>query len=99
MSNFKLSRNAKADLKAIAFYTEREWGLEQRNHYILQFDQCFHRLGENPNLGQTCDEISSGYRLFLQGSHIIFYRNVSGSVVEIIRILHKRMLPEKAVRG
>nr|WP_298414184.1 type II toxin-antitoxin system RelE/ParE family toxin [uncultured Halomonas sp.] len=94
MPNFKLSKKAKADLKTIARYTEREWGREQRNHYILQFDQCFHRLAENPNLGRTCDEISPGYRQHTQGSHIIFYRQVPEDVVEIIRILHKRMLPE-----
>ena len=94
MPNFKLSKKAKADLKTIARYTEREWGREQRNHYILQFDQCFHLIGENPNLGQTCDGISPGYRQYPQGSHIIFYRQATEDVVEIIRILHKRMLPE-----
>ncbi|PAU89803.1 plasmid stabilization protein ParE [Pseudomonas sp. WN033] len=94
MPIFKLSRKAKADLKSIAIYTERKWGRNQRNHYILQFDQCFHLLTENPSLGQSCDEISPGYRLYPQGSHIIFYRLTQENAVEIIRILHKRMLPE-----
>ena len=94
MPQFKLSRKAKADLTSIALYTEREWGRDQRNHYILQFDQCFHLLGENPNLGQACDEISPGYRHYPQGSHIIFYRLATEGIVEIIRILHKRMLPD-----
>lgn len=94
MPNFKLSRKAKADLKSIAFYTEREWSRSQRNHYILQFDQCFHLLAENPKLGQACDQISEGYRQYPQGSHIIFYRLSTEGVAEIIRILHKRMLPE-----
>ena len=80
MPNFKLSRKAKADLRSIALYTERKWGRDQRNHYLLQFDQCFHLLGENPNLGR--------------GSHIIFYRLAADGATEIIRILHKRMLPE-----
>lgn len=94
MPNFKLSRKAKADLKSIALYTEREWGLDQRNHYIFQFDQCFHLLCGNPNLGQSCDEISTDYRQYPQGSHMIFYRLATDGVVEIIRILHKCMLPE-----
>ncbi|MBS8242157.1 type II toxin-antitoxin system RelE/ParE family toxin [Marinobacter lipolyticus] len=55
MPSFKLSRKAKADLKSIARYTEREWGRDQRNHYVLQFDQCFHLLADNPNLGQVND--------------------------------------------
>tara|TARA_Y100000815_G_scaffold14277_1_gene12487 strand:- start:225 stop:521 length:297 start_codon:yes stop_codon:yes gene_type:complete len=94
MPKFKLSRKAKADLTSIALNTEREWGRDQRNHYILQFDQCFHLLGKNPNLGQACDEISPGYRHYPQGSHIIFYRLATEGIVEIIRILHKRMLPD-----
>ncbi|MDX1756703.1 MAG: type II toxin-antitoxin system RelE/ParE family toxin [Marinobacter sp.] len=94
MPYFKLSRKAKADLKSIAAYTEREWGRDQRNHYILQFDQCFHLLGGNPNLGQPCDELRPGYRQYPQGSHIIFYRLNNKEIVEIIRILHKGMLPE-----
>ncbi|MBV1787653.1 type II toxin-antitoxin system RelE/ParE family toxin [Marinobacterium sp. D7] len=94
MPNFKLSRKAKADLKSTARYTEREWGRNKRNHYIFQFDHCFHLLGENPSIGQCCDEISPDYRLYPQGSHIIFYRQSDEGVVEIIRILHKRMLPE-----
>lgn len=94
MLNFKLSRKAKADLKSIALYTERKWGRDQRNHYILQIDQCFQLLGENPNLGQTCDGIRADYRQYPQGSHILFYRVATDSVVEIIRILHKRMLPD-----
>jgi len=94
MPNFRLSRKAKADLKSIARHTEREWGRDQRNHYLLQLDQGFHLLGENPGAGQACDEIRPGYRQYPRGSHIIFYRQSPGGTVEIIRILHKRMLPE-----
>ena len=95
MPNFKLSRKAKADLKVIARYTEREWGRDQRNHYILQFDKSFHLLGKNPGLGQPSEEIRPGYRRYTLRSHVIFYRHSQGNVVEIIRILHQRMLPEE----
>jgi toxin ParE1/3/4 len=94
MASFRFSRKAKADLKAIARYTEREWGREQRNHYLRQFDQSFRMLAENPQLGKTCDAILSGYRQQPHGSHIIFYRHAADGEVEIIRILHKRMLPQ-----
>lgn len=98
MPSFKLSRKAKADLKSIALFTERKWGRDQRNHYILQFDQSFNLLSENPNLGKVCDEISLGYRQHPQGSHIIFYRLATDGSVEIIRILHKQMLPAAYLR-
>ena len=92
---FRLSRKAKADLKSIARYTESRWGRTQRNHYILQFDQCFRLLAENPRLGKSCVEIIPGYRQLPQGSHVIFYRKVAENRVDIIRILHTRMLPEE----
>jgi toxin ParE1/3/4 len=93
MPNFRLSKQAKADLKSIALYTDHEWGRRQSNHYLLQLDQCFHFLGDNPDIGRACDEIRPGYRYHPQGSHIIFYRLSNNGVAEIIRILHKRMLP------
>lgn len=94
MANFKLSRKAKADLKSIAQHTERKWGRGQRNQYVLQFDRSFHFLGETPYLGQPCEELRAGYRQYPQGSHMIFYRQNDEGIVEIIRILHKRMLPD-----
>jgi plasmid stabilization system protein ParE len=47
-------------------------------------------------LGKPCDEIRPGYRKFPQGSHLIFYRNGSDGVIEIIRILHGSMDHETA---
>lgn len=94
MPHFRLSAKARADLKGIARYTERNWGKAQRNQYLLQIDQCFHLLADNPELGKTSDEIRSGYRYYPQGSHVIFYRIAGTSAIEIIRVLHKRMLPE-----
>ena len=94
MSPFKLSSKAKVDLKKIAVFTEKRWGRTQRNTYLLQFDQCFHQLADNPAMGTTCDQIKIGYRQIPQGSHLIFYKISKKDIVEIIRILHKNMLPK-----
>ncbi len=91
MNLFSLTRNAKADLRAIAIYTEERWGIEQRNLYIKQFDNSFHMLAASPLLGKRCDDIMPGYRKFPQGSHLVFYKDGNKSVIEIIRILHKSM--------
>lgn len=90
MKGFFLTHAAKADLKAIARYTEKTWGREQRNRYLMQMDATFRRLVELPNLGRQCDEISAGYRQFPVGKHLIFYRT-HPEEVEIVRILHERM--------
>ena len=89
--SFTLTGKAKSDLKAIAIFTEQPWGKEQRNLYVKQMDDAFHLLADVPMTGIACDYIKSGYRKFPQGSHMIFYRMVKNSDVEIVRILHKSM--------
>jgi toxin ParE1/3/4 len=91
MKPFDLTRQAKTDLRAIAVFTEARWGIEQRNVYIKQFDDAFHMLAASPSMGKPCDEIMPGYRKFPRGSHVIFYRQGSSCVIEIVRILHKSM--------
>lgn len=91
MPSFKVTRKAQVDLIAIGRYTEKEWGVSQRNHYLKQLDDCFFQLAANPELGSACDFILEGYRKFPQGNHLIFYKPVSDSIVEIIRVLHKSM--------
>ena len=91
MRTFQLTVQAKLDLKSISAYTQRKWGKEQRRIYIRQFDDAFHLLAETPEIGNTCDYIKIGYRKFHVTSHIVFYRTVTESKIEIVRILHKRM--------
>ncbi len=91
MSTFILTRRAKADLKAIAKFTEKRWGREPRYIYIKQFDDTFHTLSNTPEIGNNCNYIKENYQRFPQGSHIIFYRTGSQNSIEIIRILHKNM--------
>lgn len=91
MCSYKVSRKAKNDLLAIGRYTSHKWGKTQRNIYLKQLDDCFAQLAENPKLGVDCDYIKKDYRKFPQGSHLVFYKQNSKRVVEIIRILHKTM--------
>jgi toxin ParE1/3/4 len=91
MPRFRIKATARADLKGIAKFTEQTWGREQRNSYLTELDQAFHRLADNSELGQSCDHIRSGYRVFPIRSHLIFYKLASDQTPEIIRVLHKRM--------
>lgn len=90
MSNFKLTRKAKDDLRDIARFTEKTWGKKQRNNYIKQFDGTFKLIARKPNLGKDCSYIKEGYLKYPQGRHIIFYKKVNEEIL-IIRILHKQM--------
>lgn len=99
MGTFSLTEAAKADLKSIATYTQRRWGREQRRIYAKQFDDAFHMLAESPEAGAACDSIKVGYRKFPNGSHVIFYRYLSETEIEIVRILHKRMDLARQLEG
>ena len=90
MPRFRLTVQARADLRDIGRYTQQTWGRDQRNRYLARLDEAFHRLAREPHLGRACEEIRAGYRKYHVGRHLIFYReSVAG--VDIIRILHDRM--------
>jgi toxin ParE1/3/4 len=91
MRTFTLTNKAKADLKSIAAYTQRQWGKDQRKTYVRQFDDAFYMLSETPELGNKCDFIKQGYRKFPVSSHVLFYHNINQYEIEFVRILHKRM--------
>jgi len=99
MKPFALTQKAKADLRGIAIYTEQRWGRDQRNLYIKQLDDAFRFLAGNPLAGKSCDDIKAGYRKFPQGSHVIFYRDGTDCVVEIVRILHESMDVDSVLTG
>ena len=89
MPQFRLTHAAINDLKQIATYTKDQWGIEQRNTYLRQMDERFHKLALNPTIGKPCDYIKPGYRKSSVGSHIIFYTSESSGLINIVRILHK----------
>jgi toxin ParE1/3/4 len=88
---FTLTEAAKSDLKDIARFTQKRWGLEQRNKYLKTLDDSFHKLASNPATGRTCNEIKAGYYKFPTGSHMIFYRKNGDLKIQIVRILHESM--------
>ncbi len=92
MAGFFLSGKAKADVKDIGRYTQERWGVEQRNRYLGDLDACFQKIGANPTLGNSAEAIRAGYRRIRAGSHMVFFRT-SGNEIEIVRVLHQRMLP------
>ncbi len=91
MATFNLTEKAKSDLKDIARFTQKRWGREQRNKYLKDLDTCFYRLSGNPSLGRECNEVRTGYFKFPTGRHVIYYRSISKSQVEIVRIFHESM--------
>ena len=91
MELFQLSKEAKSDLRSIAQFTEKRWGITQRNLYLKQLDDAFRLLAENAHIGTECEYIRIGYKKFPVGSHVVFYKYSFAGSIFIVRILHKGM--------
>ena len=90
MSRYILSPRAKADLDGIWDFTVRKWGEQQAEDYIRLLVGAMETVAENPRRGRACDEVRKGYRRYLAGSHIIFFRKIKAGI-EVVRILHGSM--------
>jgi toxin ParE1/3/4 len=90
---YKLRQEALGDLKEIGRYTLKKHGREQRNKYLLGINLQFESLAEMPLKGRQRSEIKEGYYSFDYEKHVIFYL-IHTDDIEILGILHKRMLPE-----
>ncbi|VAW97148.1 hypothetical protein MNBD_GAMMA20-856 [hydrothermal vent metagenome] len=51
-------------------------------------------LVNNPDIGKGADEVSPGLLSHSIESHVIYYKRQGDDIV-IVRVLHKRMLPDK----
>jgi toxin ParE1/3/4 len=86
MTRFRLSRQAKADLKSIAAY------IGDRNpsaavSEIRKLHNKFVMLGNNPLLGELRRELPGSPRSFAAGSFVIVYTPVT-SGIEVARVVH-----------
>ena len=86
MFEFKISLNAKEDLKRIYAYGYSEFGEAQADTYYNGFFDMFEKISTNPYLFQSVDHIRPGYRRCSYCSDNIYYR-VNDTVVEIMAIL------------
>lgn len=94
MRKYRVTRAARRDLVEIARYTLDRWGDGQRVKYLSQLDDRFDRLAADPEHGIASEHLKPGYWRCHEGRHVIFYK-ITERGVDIIRVLHDRMLPER----
>ncbi len=70
---FKVSKEARDDIREIGRYTQRKWGKDQRRNYLNDLDKKFGLLAENPLLGRRCDSIREGDISGLNMSATLFF--------------------------
>lgn len=92
MADYRLTPLAQEDLEDIWRYSATTWSVAQANTYIDQLADHFRALADNPNLAAPCDHIRTGYRYMHAKRHVIYLRQTSTGI-DIVRILHDRMLP------
>ena len=86
MANYRISSDAKEDLRRIYRRGVIEFGEAEADLYFDALFERFEELAERPNMYQAVDDIRVGYRRSVCGVDSINYRTIDGTV-EIMRIL------------
>lgn len=94
MTGYFLSPAAQADVAEIWSYTFENWGAAQADRYVSGSRDACAGMAAAPGRGRAVDDIRPGYRKLPVGSHILCYRITDSGVVDVIRILHRRMEAE-----
>jgi toxin ParE1/3/4 len=90
MGEYRLSRQAEADLLTIYKSTEEKFGQYQADAYHAGFERSFGLLADFPRMGTSADGLGVGFRRFRFQSHYIFYTEATGFIL-IRALLHVRM--------
>ena len=91
MTKYHISNKAIKDLEYIWNYTVETWSERQADLYYEMLISSCQYIADNPACGKSYYEIAEKLYGFIASKHIIFYRIVFQSGVEIVRILHGRM--------
>ena len=97
MAEYKLTNKAVEGLSKIWNYTFEVWSEKQADKYYNELISSCQEISEDPDLGQNYEGISEHLLGFKTNRHIVFYRVLSESYVEITRILHERMDLKKRI--
>ena len=93
MRNYRLTKQAEADLIRIHQHGMRQFGEALADNYYYAFFKRFEQLAENPYLYPAIEHIRHGYRRSVCGVDSIYYR-VLDDVVEIVCILGQQEIDE-----
>lgn len=93
---YRIHKTAQAeqDLYDIWLYSAQTWGVHQADTYLDALEVALIGLQANPQLGRSREALRPGYRSLAAERHTIFYR-VAGQVVQVVRILHSGMDPDR----
>jgi toxin ParE1/3/4 len=91
MAKFIFTNKAVEDLTKIWDYTYEVWSESQADKYYEGILENCQDLAENQNSEKNYNDISSEVFGYKSCQHIIFYRKLNETKIEVTRILHSRM--------
>ena len=91
MPKYFLTNKAIEDLSTIWDYSYEVWSENQADKYYVELLNDCNELANNPNLGRNYEDVRNDVYGYKSGQHIIFYRKINESEIEITRFLHSRM--------
>lgn len=91
MAQLKFTKSAVKDLSDIWDYTLKSWSEKQAEKYYRLIIETCSELAKNPQTGKDYADIYPKLQGIKTTKHIIFYRLIDESTIEITRILHERM--------
>lgn len=86
MPKYRLTEEAKEDLRRIYEYGVVEFGVPLADEYFYSFFEAFDRISQSPTIYQSIDQIRIGYRRCPHRSDVIYYR-INQGWVDIMAIL------------
>ena len=89
MTAYRLTERAEADLGGLYEHGILAFGLRQADLYFDGLVNYFGEISQNPNRFVRVDQIRTGYRRAIYGSHAINFR-VAPDVIVIVRILGRQ---------
>lgn len=96
MGKYAQCRRTDNDIIRMTARSFADFGEAQTVQYIDGLTKRLQWLADNPNVGRLFAHRETGthYFYFRYVSHVIYYRQRKNDIF-IVRILHKKMLPEK----
>lgn len=86
VTKFRLTAEAKEDLRRIYVYGYKEFGEKQADEYFQSFFDAFEKIAATPLAYQSVDHFRQGYRRFPHRADVIYYR-INQDWVDVMAIL------------
>ena len=90
MPRYDLTQQALADLREIARYTRRTWGVKQARLYRQELELSIQKLALSPGMGRPREDVTHPVRSFRVARHIAFYVESDSGII-VLRVLHPSM--------